>query len=188
MAAAGTSDHSLPRGRSFAKRMLHAAWLRADLYEEVEADRSATNQALAVVLLSGLATGIGSWANSGVEGLIWHSAIAVVGWYLWAALALAIGTRLLPGEHTRADLGEMLRALGFASAPGVLRVLMLFPPIAFGVLVACTLWMLAAMVVAVRQALDYHGTARALAVCALGLPVYAIPLALSLLVLGPWPV
>ena len=64
----------------------------------------------------------------------------------------------------------------------------MIPPIAGVVFLVSTLWMMVAMVVAVRQALDYRGTGRAIAVCAIGFPIYVIPLAASLLVLGAWPV
>jgi hypothetical protein len=167
--------------------MLRAALLRADLYEEVEADRSATPQAFAVVVLSALATGIGALGNSGASGILWHTAVDVAAWYVWAAVAYAIGTRLLPAPETRADLGELLRTLGFASAPGILRVGALIEPLAFALFTVSTLWMLVAMVIAVRQALDYRSTARAAAVCAIGFPVYAVGQLLSVLVLGPWP-
>jgi hypothetical protein len=167
--------------------MVRAALLRSDLYEEVEADRGATSQAFAVVVLAAVATGIGALGNSGAMGILWHTLVDVAGWYAWAWTACWIGTRLLPTRETRADLGELLRTLGFASAPGVLRIGALVDPIAFALFTLCTLWMLVAMVVAVRQALDYRSTARALAVCAIGLPVYALPQMLSVLVLGPWP-
>lgn len=167
--------------------MLRAARLESALYEEVEADRGATGQAFLVVLTAAVATGVGAMANSGLAGVLWHTVLDVALWYAWAVVALWIGTRLLPAPDTRADLGELLRTLGFASAPGALRVLAVFPPLAFAVFTICGLWMLAAMVVALRQALDYHSTARALAVCALGLPVYALGQMLSLVLLGPWP-
>lgn len=167
--------------------MLRAARLESALYEEVEADRTATGQAFAVVLMSALATGVGALGNSGLAGLVWHSALDVALWYAWAGVTLWIGTRLLPGPETSADLGELLRTLGFASAPGVLRVLALLPPLGFAVFTVCGLWMIAAMVVALRQALDYSSTARALAVCALGAPVYAVGQMVSLVLLGPWP-
>jgi hypothetical protein len=70
----------------------------------------------------------------------------------------------------------------------VLRILALISPIAGAVFLVCTVWMLVAMVVAVRQALDYSGTARAVAVCAIGFPLYAAIQAMSMLLLGPWPV
>ena len=90
--------------------------------------------------------------------------------------------------ETVADHGELLRTIGFSSAPGLLRVLGVFEPIAGPVFAICALWMLVAMVVAVRQALDYSSTWRALAVCAIGFPVYALGLLASILFLGPWPI
>jgi hypothetical protein len=167
--------------------MLRAARLESALYEEVEADRTATGQAFAVVLISALATGVGAIANSGVGGILWHGLLDVALWYAWAGVTLWIGTRLLPEPQTHADLGELLRTLGFASAPGALRVLAVFPPLGFAVFTVCGLWMLVAMVVALRQALDYSSTARAAAVCALGVPVYALGQIISLVLLGPWP-
>jgi hypothetical protein len=107
---------------------------------------------------------------------------------VWAGIAYWIGTRLLPGAQTQADHGELLRTIGFSSAPGVLRILGLIPPLALPAFLIATAWMLVAMVVAVRQALDYCTTGRAIGVCAIGFPVYAIVLALSLLLLGPWPI
>jgi hypothetical protein len=167
--------------------MLDAALLRRDLYEEVEADRGATLQALAVVVLSAVATGIGALRNSGLEGILWHTLVDVVVWYAWAWVAFMIGTRLLPTAETRSDLGELLRTLGFASAPGILRIAALVEPLSFGVFTVCGIWMLVAMVVAVRQALDYESTARAIAVCAIGFPLYAVGQMVSVLLLGPWP-
>jgi hypothetical protein len=169
-------------------RMLRASLLDADLYEEVEADRGATGQALVVVLISAVAAGIGSFDNSGLPGIFWSSVAALVGWYVWAYVTYFIGTRFLPTHETVADHGELLRTIGFSSAPGVLRILALIPAIAGVVFVVSTLWMMVAMVVAVRQALDYQGTGRAIAVCAIGFPIYAVFLAASLLVLGAWPV
>jgi len=66
-------------------------------------------------------------------------------------------------------------------------VFMLIPGFGLGVLVICTIWELVAMVVAVRQALDYSGTARAIAVCTIPFPLYVLPLLASILALGPWP-
>jgi hypothetical protein len=167
--------------------MLGAALLDADTYEEVEADRGSTGQAALVVLLSAVAAGIGSIENGGLAGIGWQALAALVGWWVWAYISYFLGTRLLPGPETEADHGELLRTIGFSSAPGLLRVLGVVAPIAGPVFLLCTLWMLVAMVVAVRQALDYSGTGRAIAVCALGFPVYALTLVVSLLMLGPWP-
>jgi hypothetical protein len=171
-----------------ARRMWRAARLEADLYEEVEHDRSATPQALAVVLCASVAAGIGSFHNGGFAGIGWSALAWLVGWYVWARTTWWIGTRLLPGPETDADPGELLRTLGFSSSPGVLLVLALFEPVAGAIFVLCALWMLACMIVAVRQALDYRASLRAIAVCAIGFPVYAAILVATLLLLGPWPI
>jgi hypothetical protein len=173
---------------SFPERLLRASLLHADLYEEVEADTSAGRQALLVVMLSGAAVGVGGIANSGPEGILWQTLVAVVGWWIWAYATYFIGTRWLPTEHTEADPGQLLRTIGFSGAPGILRIAMIVPALAFPVFVVGTLWELLAMVVAVRQALDYTSTLRAIAVCAIGFPLYALALIASVLFLGPWPV
>lgn len=114
-----------------------------------------------------------------------------MGFAFWAWLTCIIGARILPGAETKSDTGELLRTLGFANSPGVLLVFAVIPPLAPFIFPICGVWMLTAMVVTVRQALDYEGaggTARAIAVCAIGFPIYALPVAVTLLILGPWPV
>ncbi len=173
---------------SFPRRMLRASMLDAEVYEEVEADRGATLQAACVVVLASAAAGVGALENHGVAGVAWYTAAALAGWYVWALVACEIGTRLLPGPETVSDHGELLRTIGFSSTPGILRIFALVTPIAGFVFVVSTLWMLVAMVVAVRQALDYDSTLRAIAVCAIGFPVYALILGITLLLMGPWPI
>jgi hypothetical protein len=172
----------------FHERLLRAALLQADLYEEVEADAGANRQALVVVVLSGAALGVGGIANSGLQGIFWQALVAVIGWWVWAYATYFIGTKLLPTAATEADPGQLLRTIGFSGAPGILRIAMIVPVLAFPAFVVGTLWELLAMVVAVRQALDYTSTLRAIAVCAIGFPVYALALIASVLFLGPWPV
>jgi hypothetical protein len=172
----------------FLVRVVRAALLRPDAYEDVEADKHATWQAALVVVLSALALGVGNVGNTGASGILWSTLHGVVLWYVWALVTYFIGTRWLPTGATVADPGQLLRTIGFSSAPGILRILMLIPVLAGPVFTLCTVWMLVSMVVAVRQALDYCGTRRAIAVCAIGFPVYAVGLLVSVLLLGPWPV
>jgi hypothetical protein len=173
---------------SFPERLLRASLLQSETYEEVEADAGAGRQALVVVLLSSAAVGVGGVANSGVAGILVQIACAVVGWWTWAYATYFIGARLLPTPETSADPGQLLRTMGFAGAPGIVRIAMVVPGIAFPVWIVGTLWELLAMVVAVRQALDYRSTLRAIVVAAIGFPVYALTLLASVLFLGPWPV
>ena len=151
---------------TFVERMVGAAKLDAATYEEIEQDASATKQALGVVALSSVAAGIG--LGAGVRGLVIGTLIALLGWYVWAWLTHWIGTRLLPEPQTRSDRGELLRTIGFASVPGILRVLGVVPVLQTLVFAVTAIWTLVAVVVAVRQALDYQSTARAVGVCVVG--------------------
>lgn len=163
---------------NLADRMIRAAKLDVKLYEEVETDQQATGQAMTVVILSSLATGVGSLTSAGATGLVWGTVVGLLGWLIWAFLTYLIGTRVLPEPQTQADLGQLLRTIGFSSSPGVLRIVGLVPGLWTLATVIATVWMLVAMVIAVRQALDYHNTWRAVAVCILGWIVQAVLLAL----------
>jgi hypothetical protein len=155
-----------------------AAALDASTYETVEADQQATRQAVLVVVLSSLAAGVGAggWDGPSVGTLLAVTAVALVTWVAWAFLILEIGDRFLRESSTQVTTLELLRTVGFAAAPGLFQVFALFPPLTMPVFIGTWLWMLVAMVVAVRQALDYSSTRRALVVCAIALA----------LVLGSW--
>ena len=153
---------------SFTDRMIRAAKLDVNLYEEVEADKGAMGQAMGVVILSSVAAGIGTIGTTGVKGLVLGTIVALAGWFIWAFLTYFIGTRLLPEPQTKADYGELLRTIGFSSSPGVLRVLGIIPMLGGILNFIIGIWMLAAMVIAVRQALDYKSTWRAIGVCFIG--------------------
>jgi hypothetical protein len=166
---------------SFLIRMFGAMSLDSLIYEEIEADTGATGQAMAVVVLSSLAAGVGISGRAGFSALnaLTITAIALVAWAAWALVTFEIGARLMPQPQTRADIGQMLRTIGFASAPGVLRVFGVIPAVTIPAFAITTIWMLMAMIVAVRQALDYTNTARAIAVCVLGW-VLAVTIAVAL--------
>jgi hypothetical protein len=165
-------------------RMIRAARLDVSLYEEVEADQGATGQAMAVVVLSSVAAGVATIATRGIGGIVLGTVGALVGWVVWAWLTYLIGTRLLPEPQTKADVGELLRTLGFASSPGVIRVVGIVPGLTMLSFLVAAVWMLVTMVVAVRQALDYTSTGRAVGVCVIGFLVQVVILALLFAALG----
>ena len=145
----------------------------------MEANKSYFNEAMLVVILSSLASGIGSW-SLGFSDLIITTLGELLSWYIWAFIVYMIGTKLLPEAKTVADHGELLRTIGYSSAPGIIRIL----PFGNFIDSIATIWMLVAMIVAVRQALDYESTLRSVIVCVLGLCVKIIALKLILLFLG----
>lgn len=153
---------------TFFDRMVRAAKLDPQLYEEVEADRSATGQAATVVVITSVAAGIAMLPYGGLGPLISGAIGALIGWLVWAGLTYLIGAKLLPEPQTRTDMGELLRTIGFSSSPGIIRLGGIIPGIGPLFMWVGQLWMLAAMIVAVRQALDYQSTWRAVGVCAIG--------------------
>ena len=159
---------------NFTDRIIRAAKLDVNLYEEVEADKGAMGQAMAVVVLSSVAAGLGTITRVGLTGIVVGTITALIGWFIWAWLTYIIGTKLLPEPQTRADIGELLRTIGFSSSPGLIRVLGIIPGLGALVHLAAMVWMLVAMVIAVRQALDYTSTMRAVGVCIIGFAIQAL--------------
>ncbi len=169
---------------SLIDRMIRASKLDVSLYEEVEADKGSMGQAVIIVVLSSVAAGIGSLGVFGIEGLIVTTIAALVGWFIWAFLTFFIGTKLLPEPETKTDMGEMLRTIGFSSSPGVLRILGVIPVVGAIISFAVGIWMLVAMIIAVRQALDYKSTWRAVGVCVIGFIVYLVIMTFLFTIIG----
>ncbi len=172
---------------NFSNRIIRAAKLDVDLYEEVEADKSALGQAMGVVVLSSIAAGIGNTSQAGLFGILMMVVAALVGWYIWAYLTYFIGTKLLPESQTKADHKELLRTIGFSSSPGLIRVLGIIPGLQSIVFPIASIWMLIAMVIAVRQALDYTSTLRAIGVCLIGWIIQILLFVLLFSILGGAP-
>ena len=169
---------------SFKNRIIRATMLDSNLYEEVEADKSAQGQAMGIVVLASVAAGIGLYKTGGFNGIITGTMASLISWYVWAYLTYFIGTKFLPEPQTKADLGELLRTIGFASSPGLLRVFYFIPGVGVPVYLISSLWMLIAMIIAVRQALDYNSTLRAIGVCVIGYIFQMLVLVLLLSIFG----
>ena len=168
----------------YLDRIVRAAKLDVNLYEEVEADKGAMSQAMGVVVLSSVAAGIGSIGTTGTKGIIIGAITALIAWYIWAYITYFIGVKILPEPQTKADHGELLRTIGFSSSPGLLRILAIIPGIGGIIFMIASVWMLVAMVIAVRQALDYQSTLRAVGVCMIGWVIQVIILMILFTVLG----
>jgi hypothetical protein len=172
---------------SYINRIIRAAKLDVNLYEEVEADKGAMSQAMGVVVLSSVAAGIGSIGSVGFKGIIVGTISALIGWFIWAYLTYFIGTKLLPEPQTKSDVGELLRTIGFSSSPGLIRILGIIPGLTTIVLFVASIWMLVAFVIAVRQALDYQSTLRAVGVCIIGWIIQVIIFGILYAIVAPKP-
>ena len=169
-------------------RMLGAACLNPHTFEEVENDPRATLQAIIVVILVSIFAGVGGILTYGIGGIIIGPLVGVIQWVVWAFVTYLVGTTILKTPETHADWGQLARTTGFAQTPGLLKILG-FLPLNIGsvILFIASAWQLVAMVIAVRQALDYKTTWRAVAVVVISFIISMIPLIILQSLMSPSP-
>ena len=178
--------------KTLTNRMIRAAKLDVDLYEEVEADTTANWQAFKAVIIVSLAAGIGSGIyglikdDNNISSFLWGILIglgtSIIGWLLFSLIAYLIGITIFKSKETEADYGQLIRTLGFSTTPGILGLFLFIPVLGYLLWLAGSIWRLVAGVIAVRQALDFS-TWRAIGTCIVGLIPYFLiyPLLVSLI-------
>jgi len=150
---------------SFAERMTGAMKADVKTFEEIEADQTALPQAIAAIVIAGLASLIGNVFRVGIIGGFMFLIVTLCSYVLWAFVVVLIGTKVMPEPTTKADFNEGFRVMGFTAAPGVFNVLAIIPILGYVISFAIWIWMIVVGVVAVRQVLDYTNTGRAIIVC-----------------------
>jgi hypothetical protein len=159
---------------TFAARVRGVLLLDVKTFEEIEADTTANLQAFIVVVSASIAAGLGASVRLGVIGLLRETFGALIGWVMWAAVTWVIGSKLLPEPQTRTDMGELLRVIGYAYAPNLFGFFAFIPALGIIVSTVVSFWLLAATILAVRQALDYVSTWRAAAVVLIGWLIFVV--------------
>ena len=150
-------------------RMLRASMLDAHVYEEVESDSSAIVQAVLIVVVVAVARGVATLSvTDNILGIAFGIIAGLLSWAVWAFITYFVGTKLLKTEETESSWGELARVTGFAQSPGILFLIAVVPVVGTWILPVVSLWQLAAMVVGIRQALDYTSTFRAIGVVLIG--------------------
>ena len=166
---------------SYAERLYKAIMLDVEFYESVEADKSLTRQAMMTVALVAIVQGFVVAGITAPIALAQGVLGSVIRWFLWAFFIAFVGTKILPELETESNTGELLRTLGFAYGPGLLLVFQFIPLIGGLIDPLVVILQLAAMTVAVRQALDFSSTVRAVGVCIVAFIVMLLALSLFIL-------
>lgn len=159
---------------SLGQRMAGAMQADAKIFEEIEHDPTAMGQAVTVIVIAGVAALIGNIWRTGIGSGVMSLIISLIGYAIWAGLVTIIGTKLMPEPATKADFAETFRTVAFAASPGVFNVLAIIPFLGPLISFVILLWSFVIMVVAVRVALDYTSTGRAIIVCLIGFCVYCV--------------
>ena len=147
----------------FFNRVFRSIKIDPDVYDEVQKDKTATLSAAFVVVISSLAAGIAA-KQLGASSFIFAPILSLLSWFVWAYIVYFVGVKLFPDPKTKTTHAALLRAIGFSSAPGVIRVFGFTPELMTVTFIGSALWMLACMVVAVRQTLSFKSLWKALGV------------------------
>ena len=147
----------------FFNRVFRSIKIDPDVYDEVQKDKTATLSAAFVVVISSLAAGIAA-KQLGASSFIFAPILSLVSWFVWAYIVYFVGVKLFPDPKTKTTHASLLRAIGFSSAPGIIRVFGFTPELMTVTFIGSALWMLACMVVAVRQTLNFKSLWKALGV------------------------
>jgi hypothetical protein len=167
---------------TFGDRVVGAMKLDPNAFEDVERDTTAIGQSVGVIVLAAVAAGIGNIYWGGLTGIVRGAIGSLIGFLVWSLIIWLVGTKVMAEPTTKADYPETFRVLGFAAAPGLASVITIIPIIGYLLMLAIWIWQIAAMVIAVRQVLDYSTTGKAVVVVLIG---FAINIVVSLLLLGP---
>ena len=153
---------------SFGERVVGAMKLDPNTFEEIERDETAMGQAVGVIALAAVSTGIGWIFYGGVTGIVKGVILQLIGYGVWAGIVWIVGTKVMPDPETKADFVETFRVVAFAAAPGVLGIVTIIPILGWLLSMVLWLWAIAAMVVAVKSVLDYSNIGKAVIVVVIG--------------------
>ena len=159
----------------FFNRVYRSIKIDPDVYDEVQKDKTATLSAAIVVVMSSLAAGIAA-KQLGASNFVLAPILSLLSWFVWAYIVYFVGVKLFPDAKTKTTHAALLRAIGFSSAPGIIRVFSFTPELMTVTFIGSALWMLACMVVAVRQTLNFKSLWKALGVVVMSWFVQAFAL------------
>jgi hypothetical protein len=170
---------------TFGERIIGAAKLDANTFEDIERDPTAISQAVGVIALAAVSTAIGNVWYGGFTGIIFGVFTSLIGYAVWAVIVWLVGTKVMPDPATKADFQETFRVIGFAAAPGILGFVTIIPILGWLLIFCIWLWTIAAMVIAVKQVLDYTDTFKAVIVVIIGFVVnFVITMILGAMFVG----
>ena len=163
---------------TFGQRVVGALKLDANTFEDIERDPTAIRQAVGIIALAALASNLGQIWRLGIGSMLIGVCSSLISYMLWAVVVWLAGTKLMPEPATKADFAETFRTIAFAASPGLIGVVTIVPFLGWMLMLLLTpvilIWSLAAMVVAVRQVLDYSDTFKAVVVVLIGFVVYLV--------------
>ena len=145
---------------SIVQNMIRAAKLDKEFYAAIEKDESKNSEARTVVIIAAIASAIGNGIGglfsgglvTGLMAMIFGLLLVLAGYYIWAYLTHFIATKFFGGEG---DVGEVLRAYGYAYSPQVLTIFALIPCLGWTIAFAAGIWSVIAGIFAIRESMNF---------------------------------
>lgn len=159
---------------TFGDRIVGAMKLDPNAFEDVERDPTAMGQAVGVIVLAAVSSGIGWIFYGGLTGIVQNALLSLIGFLVWAVIIWLVGTKVMPEPTTKADFPETFRVIGFAAAPGLASFVTIIPILGWILMLAIFVWQIAAMIVAVKAVLDYSTVGKAIVVVLIGFVAYLV--------------
>jgi hypothetical protein len=147
----------------FFNRIFRSFKIDPEVFNEVQKDKDATVWAALVVILSSSAAGIGA-TSLGTNNFLLSPIFSLISWFVWAYIVYFVGVKLFPDAKTKTTQSALLRAIGFSSAPGIIRVFGFNEDLMAVTFIGSAFWMLVCMVVAVNETLNYKSLWKALGI------------------------
>tara|TARA_B100000780_G_scaffold245770_1_gene189969 strand:+ start:1312 stop:1833 length:522 start_codon:yes stop_codon:yes gene_type:complete len=147
----------------FLNRVFRSIKIDPEVFNEVQKDKNATISAAIVVVLSSSAAGIGA-ISLGASNFMLAPFFSLISWFVWAYIVYFVGVKLFPDTKTKTTQFALLRAIGFSSAPGIIRIFGFNEDLMTVTFIGSAFWMLVCMVVAVKETLNYKSLWKALGV------------------------
>ena len=172
--------------RGYLNRFVGAALLDVKLYKEVAGEPRYLFQAWITVLIYAMLASWGTFGRSGAAGTNISMISSLIGWYIWSFSTYFLATKFFRETKTEIDRGDrkaVIRTMGFACAPGAIRILGIIPGLGIVAIVVASIWMIVAATIAVKAALNIENTARAAGACIIGWIIGAIVQGLLLVVM-----
>jgi hypothetical protein len=145
-------------------RIVRATRLDWTVFREIAEDENATKEAAIIVLIVTFLAALGGagglliarvGAGTAILGFFvdWLVNGVLIGWIGWAILTYFVGSILFKGTS---DIPEMMRVLGYASAPRLLGLLGFIPCVGWIFALAGWVLSLIAGIIAVREAQEFE--------------------------------
>jgi len=106
-----------------------------------------------IMILDGLAGAVA--ANTLIKTAIAMSGLtAIITWFVWALFIFVVGVKLFPDKETKVPFKKILIGVGFAHAPGILRVFAVTPDLIVPIIFLTQFWIFAGLIISTKQILN----------------------------------